>query len=356
MKAEDVKNRLTRDDILNILSSQGYEVSTRDYKFRLRDEKTPSAMINQDGTIHDYGADFHGDIFDVLKEYKSISFKEALEVVKSYIGIANDTIVTPRATIEPKKEYVSTLSDTRHKQIVKTIEWYDSQSLLQTFTNPDYAKEALAIVPMWVYKQSTQEAIKEFKYLTTYDFKNKTLVIKIHDYQGKLISYKRRRYLTAKWITAKDTHPNNQCLISIKSDVNHIYIVEGHHDFLTAVLLGIDVLMIPTVNYKKFTEYELSVLKNRDVILIADYDKNNSQGVECMIKLALQIDEVASAAKVFSLPKFLESDNISFTGTKLDLSDVVNTSFGGSGALANFRSSLAYRADKDIFYINKELF
>jgi len=262
MKADDVKSRLVRDDILEILSRYGYEVSTRDYKFCLRDEKTPSAIINTDCSIHDYGADFHGDILDVLQEFQNLNFIQALEVVKAYLGISSDAVVPARASIEPKKEYVSTLSDARHNQILKTMKWYDSESQLQTFTNPDYASEALSIVPKWVYVQTTKEAIAEFKSVTTYDFKNKTLVIKIHDYQGKLISYKRRRFNNGKWITAKDTHPNNQCLISIKSDVNHIYVVEGHHDFLTVVLLGIDAVMIPTVNYKKFTTHELSILKD----------------------------------------------------------------------------------------------
>jgi len=350
MKAEDVKNRMNRDDVVSVLLRYGYEVSTKDYKFRLRDEKTASAIINQNGTIHDFGCHFHGDILDVLQQFNNISFIEALKVIKGHIGITEDTIVVNRADIPARTEHISILSDVRHNQILKTIEWYDSQRQLQTFKNPAYKTEAIAICPIWVYQQATKESIKLFKSLTTYDFKNKTLVIKIHDYEGKLISYKRRRYNGSKWITAKDTHPNNQCLISIKSDVNHVYIVEGHHDMLTAVLLGIDVLMIPTVNYKKFTDSEVSILQGRDVILIADYSSDDDKGIKCMRNLALQVDDVASATKVFSLPKFLENENISFTGTKLDLSDVVELVAGGSSALNNFVSTLDYRADKDIFY------
>ena len=355
MNAEQVKSQLTRDDVVSILIQYGYEVSTKDFKFCLRDEKTPSALINQDCSIHDYGSDFHGDILDVLQQFNNVGFTEAFKMLKAYVGVGTGEIGTPRPSMDPKKEYIATLSDARHQTIVKTMEWYNSQSQLQTFSNPAYAKEVLAISPLWLFKQASKESIAEFKKLTTYDFKNKTLVIKIHDYEGKLISYKRRRYLEGKWITAKDTHPNNQCLMSIKSDVNHIYIVEGHHDYLTAVLLGIDVLMIPTVNYKKFTGYELAALKNREVILIPDHDFTNNKGVECMRNLALQVDEVARATKVFNLPKFLEDENISFTGTKLDLSDVVESVAGGVGALLSFKSILEYRADKDIFY-KEEIF
>ncbi len=352
--AKDIKARLSRDDIVSILSRYGYEISTRDYKFCLRDERTPSAFINQDGTIHDYGAKLHLDLYDVLQEFNNISFTEIHKMLKDYIGITQSDITPPIAPIAPKKDYVSTLSDERHQEINSTLNTYDnSREKYQTFNNADYRNEVLSISPLWVFKEATKEAISEFKSITTYDFHNKTLVIKIHDYQGKLISYKRRRYLSSKWITAKDTHPNKQCLMSVKSDKKHIYIVEGHHDYLTAILLGIDVIAIPTVTYKKFTDYEVSILKNRDVILIADYDVNNSRGVECMHNLGLQIDKVSNATKVFSLPKFLESENISFSGSKLDLSDVVEL---WSDGLEAFTNTLEYRADANIFYYGKEIF
>ncbi len=352
MKADDVKSRLSREDILTILTRYGYEVSTRDFKFRLRDEKTPSAVINQDGTIHDYGADFHGDILDVLQEYQRLSFTDALEVLKAYIGVGGDVIVPPRASIEPKKEYVSTLSEEVHSKMVKYINELDNcEKQYQTFKFEQYKNEALAITPLWVWQQASKEAIDLFKSVTTYDNRNHTLIGKIHDYEGKLISYKRRRYgKSGKWITAKDTHPNKQCLVSIKNDGLNVYVVEGIHDYLTAILLGLNVVAIPTVNYQKFTEHELSLFIGRDLILIADYDFKNDSGIRCMQNLANQVNEISNATKVFNLVKFLENENISFSGNKLDLSEVVELWTDG---LEAFISTLEFRADKDIFYIGE---
>ena len=110
----------------------------------------------------------------------------------------NGTVAT---TAVAKRKLTSGLEPKRAKEIEKTMQWYDSKQELQTFKNPDYAKEALAIAPMWLYKQALPEAIKNFRYKTTYDFTNKTIVIKIHDYDGKLTSYKRRRLNGGKWIT-----------------------------------------------------------------------------------------------------------------------------------------------------------
>ena len=169
-----------------------------------------------------------------------------------------------------------------------------------------------------------------------------------------MISYKRRRLNGGKWITAKGTHPNNQCLLSNKARtdkdgnlLDHIYIVEGHHDFLTAVLLGIDVLMIPTVSYKSFTEYEISVFTGRDVIFIPDWKEDDTSGVDTMVALAKQVEDTARNAKIFSLPLFLEKVNIPFENDKLDLSEVVEL---WSDGLSPFLNTLEYVADEGIFY------
>ena len=239
------------------------------------------------------------------------------------------------------------------KEIQKQIEKFENKKHIQTSKNEAYKDECLKIVPLWVWQQTTQIAIQKFKNITSYDFKYRILIIKIHDYDENLISYKRRRYNEIKWCTAKDTHPNNQCLVDITSEDKHIYCVEGHHDLLTALLIGIDVLMIPSVNYKSFNDYEVSLLKNRDVIFIADYKNDDLSGVNVMRKLALQVDDIARNTKVFSLPKFLKDENISFTGSKLDLSEVVELWNDGLEAFVN---RLDYRADKGIFYDTEELF
>jgi len=353
-----LKNRLNREVVISLLETKGFRVNTRTNMVALtEDDKTPSTLINKDGSIHSFNDNFHGDVLDVFQRYGGMDFKQALEVVRGYLGITSDTKEPYRTDIKhhtPLKVEVPTLSEAKAKQIIKTIEWYDSQKQMQTFTNPEYKSEMEAICPLWVFKQADKKAIDEFRSITTYDFKNKTLVIKIYNYKSELISYKRRRYNDGKWVTAKDTHPNTQCLVSIKSEHNHIYVVEGHHDFLTAILLGIDVVMIPTVNHKEFTEYELSLMKDREIILIPDYDTKNIQGIECMKRLSLQVNKVSKNTKVFSLKKFLEDEIISFKGGKLDLSEVVE--LWSDKNKTSFTSTLEYRADRGLMYLTEEIF
>ncbi len=82
-----VKLQLNQHTTASILDHVGYEVD-RSFKFRLRDEKTPSASIRAaDGYIVDFGGDFRGDIFSLLQEHHGMSFPEAVEYVAVCLGV-----------------------------------------------------------------------------------------------------------------------------------------------------------------------------------------------------------------------------------------------------------------------------
>ena len=76
--------------------------------------------------------------------------------------------------------------------IVSEIEALDAG--LETFRYEPYRKEALEIAPMWLYQEASPRATDLFKKTTAWDDQNKTMIFLIRDYDGRLISYKRRRY------------------------------------------------------------------------------------------------------------------------------------------------------------------
>lgn len=69
-----------------MLSFIGYEID-RNFKFKLRDEKTPSACISKTGSITDFGSGWSGDIVSLLYEYKGISLGEATLYVAKLMDI-----------------------------------------------------------------------------------------------------------------------------------------------------------------------------------------------------------------------------------------------------------------------------
>lgn len=339
---QQIKDSIDREQTAEILTLSGYEIN-RQFKFSIREERTPSASIRNDGLITDFGDDWSGDIVALLHERRGLSLKDATIYVCDHMGINTgaDSMDCKPLPIKRKPQPKSELTQERHSEIMAEMWQFDQNQELKTFKNPDYRNEALAIAPMWLWQQASKVNIALFKEFTTFDVVNKTLVLEIHDYSGKIISYKRRRYGQGKWITAKDTHPNSQCLVSIADSSASVYIVEGHHDYLTAILLGINVLMIPTVGYKTFTVYELSFLQDKTVVFLPDLKRGDSKGMDTMNTLAEQVIE-AKSTNVVSVKKILDLIDIPFTRDSIDLSDVV---FAWNRDLDGLKSTLLYVGD-----------
>ncbi len=80
------KQMLDRQSVLAIIIFMGYSIN-RNGKFRLREEeRTPSASVDAQGRITDFGSGWRGDIFALLQEYHGLSFPEACEYVAECLG------------------------------------------------------------------------------------------------------------------------------------------------------------------------------------------------------------------------------------------------------------------------------
>lgn len=79
----ELKEALTQETISHILNANGFDVD-RNFKLKLREERTPSASISRNGLTKDFGSDFAGDVFSVLMEYRGMTFSQAINEVKKY--------------------------------------------------------------------------------------------------------------------------------------------------------------------------------------------------------------------------------------------------------------------------------
>lgn len=226
-------------------------------------------------------------------------------------------------------------------------------AMLETFAYEPYKKECLEVAPFWLFKEASEKALKQFKKITAWDNRNHTLVFKIFNYEGELISLKRRRYLGGKWITYKGTHPNRQCMIRIENDMLPVFVIEGHHDALSATLLDVDdiitfnFIMIPTSSYKRFGEVEVGVLRGRNVYFLPDIGDKGDNGIRCMQELASQIEGDAAHTRVVNLRAFLKENGIDANQERLDLSDALFLWEEGGNAFIN---TLLYYCDRGIVY------
>ena len=290
---------------------------------------------------YDQGTDAGGDVIEFVQVVENLNKSDALTFLEERLG---GSTLTSRP-LPRRKSQPAELTEERYRQIVSDIERFD-RSDKQTFSDDGYKQSALSIAPMWVYNQAQKVDIQLIREFTTYDEVERSIVLKLHNYEGKLISYKHRYKMLngerKKWCVTPGTHPNKQCMVNIPSSNNNcpVFVAEGSRDFLTAVLLGLNVVAIPNVNYREWTQTELSILTGRKVILIPDLDPE-FKGVNCMNVLAAQLTG-AKSINVINITKILDFAGIRHNDPKMDFSDVVNLWTKGSDEFISTLSHLTF--------------
>jgi len=180
--------------------------------------------------------------------------------------------------------------------------------------NDSHRKELDLMFPNWLILQASERNLKRFMSMSRYDRKNNTFIGGCFENTPEycnLVSFKKRRLAIGKWITRKGTHPNSSLLIIIYPDGEPIYFIEGIHDSLTAVLLGINFVMVPYAGYRNTDPSHLQrEVAARNVIFLVE----DAAAYKCMKKLAVQIQDSAKSIKL----KPLEDSQ-----KKVDLSDYI---------------------------------
>jgi hypothetical protein len=85
---EEIKSRLTREIVADIVSSCGYEVN-RKFMFKYRqNEKTPSASISPELLIKDFGSELSTDVIGFVMQVNGIDFKTAVVIVAGFVNVS----------------------------------------------------------------------------------------------------------------------------------------------------------------------------------------------------------------------------------------------------------------------------
>ncbi len=192
---------------------------------------------------------------------------------------------------------------------------YEFEQLEQIdLTKDSHKKEMHELFPRYLLEGRDDVDWRLFLSMSRYDRRNNTLVVGCFDNQMlkfKLISYKWRYKDGIKWKTRAGTSPNNTPLIRIYTDERAVYVIEGHRDSVTAILLGLDFIMLPYAGYriKKNISLIKEVTDRRLIFLVED-----EAAYKCMLNVASILKNTASDIELKNL--------VSHEG-KVDLSDYV---------------------------------
>lgn len=214
-----------------------------------------------------------GSIIDFIMLAENIPLNEAVSRIKSMAGITDDTYTHTPKTINPTPSQAYMLPD-----IVKKI-W--SQQKTINFENEAHKKEMLSIAPEWLYKEADKEDLKEFFEVVKFDNQHQTAFILLKDLNNIERSMRYRRFKkrdeydeeidVIKWCAFVGTQSNFPYTRLKKDNKEVTLIVEGTHDYLTAILCGCNVIALPSSGYKLSDD----LLKDRLCIFIDDDDGKN---------------------------------------------------------------------------------
>ena len=277
MKLRELSQLITPDIAKDILVSLGVNIK-KNYNFSIReDDKNPSASMyikNGKVRIHDFGAGFDGDLIDTLKEFFNLSYQEVKNLIASYLGLSKfDNIDIYKKEFKPLKK------DTLTYRQIESI-WKKCKPL--SSISEKKAKEVInKLIPVEYFITAKKKDKKAFYNAVRYDPVQNEPVVATFTPAGKILSIRHRRYKAGdrviKWKSLKDTEANKYTQIRIKNN-DPIFIIEGTHDYTTALLLGINFIALPSKNYKIFKSEELALLKAKyDFIVIPDLDFKNEK-------------------------------------------------------------------------------
>lgn len=318
---KDIKNRLS---IIDVAIYYGAKIKKSGSHFLtninpLRDEKTSSlALYPETNSFCDFGTMIGGDSIKFIQEAEKCNFSEAL---KKAFSLISGNCIYHFKKLKPKTYQIS---EDYEVNIVNLKNQFDSFERL-TFSNLLHREELLSIAPMWLYKEANEDDLELFKSMCKFDPVSKTLVCACFDNSSGLEytfkGFKRRRFINGKWVNAKGTKTNDIAYVRVFTDNNPIYVIEGYHDLLVAILLGIDFIAIPNANFKNLSYFDEHNFKDRTFVFICE-DKTGYSGMHNIAKY------LASKAMLIDLIQLNNTHN-----SKLDLSDFIINFNDISGAI-----------------------
>lgn len=260
------------EDTIKVVSHFGL-TPNRNHMFQMRSERTPSAKINKDGTIHDFGSGWHGDLLDFVQEIgQARGYLEAKELVSAILGrgLEQSSFVPPVQAAALKKPAISEDFLTAFKaNAVK-----DQEKFTQLITTTFAGKVSGKKMPTCNIETAIRVANRLEIGLSP---NGDRLIMPIKDLNGKVINlWKYKPSGTPKVLYTKGRKLFPLGLSALQKNQNFILLVEGEKDFLNATANGLIAITLGGVG--NALGQHASLFSGHKVIIAYDYDEAGQEG------------------------------------------------------------------------------
>ncbi len=302
MTYKEVKNYLGKEDLISLLEGLGYEFN-RQGMFDIRGEKTPSVSINpRDLKIKDFGGDFSGDIFDLLKELHGMTPPEDLKYVMNFLGLSDDVIVPAKRKVPvytpPSKDnqkLMSALKIKARKYLNESIIRNGRERKRYTWFELEIEtiKKVAAFDDVFIklFEHSFVEINEEriayiFDKFIGYDLYYDCPVIIVYDLDGNVVNIVKYRpkkddkeFMKYLYLKAEET-PDSKYLYPFQYEMEKMmfdqgaaYVGEGLKNSVNALVFGLPYVSTESTSgsFDKLGEY-LKTPRMKDVFMIGAFD------------------------------------------------------------------------------------
>ncbi|MFA6195269.1 MAG: toprim domain-containing protein [Sulfurimonas sp.] len=320
---------MKRENMASALISLGYEVN-RQWEFALRtEEKTPSAKINVDGRVHDYGSGFHGDLIDILQEYHRMDFVSAKKEAARLLNLKVEVNFTQfdSSTGELDERPLPDDFMIPHRIDAKNNHQPYLLELKQLFLGEYDGKKMLSAE--W---PKVLEVAK--KYDIGFNKKSGRLIMPIRDTDAKIRTFWKYKKSGEDFVKDGKTYKHRKVLYTkhkprppfavmdliefAKTPEIPVLITEGEKDALVANANGLRAVCIGGAGAsKKLNEKYLQLFRGLNIIIAGDYDDAGKIFNE---NLLLQLKPIAKTVTILRWEEKAKKDGFKLH-PKFDLAD-----------------------------------
>lgn len=295
----------SRESTASALMSLGYSV-LRSWQFAIRDERTPSAFINQNGHIHDFGSGWHGDFPAFLKEFHGFhNIGDAIREAQRLLGMEVSFNFADFDKSEQKK-----------KEGFIDERWLEQYRSNRKTHFEAYSKLLRALMPSVKSAEKRREIALRYDigYQPAGNFKGKPfperLIMPIRDEAGRIVTLWKYNPTLAKHERLRYTRGRKRSAFNLSDLLKYrevpqepIFIVEGEKDVLNAVAHGIRAIT-PGSATSLFEKSQLGMFKDLRLMVVGDYDE---AGRSFNAAIKKQLKAHAKVVSVLDWEKFLKS-------------------------------------------------
>ncbi|BAF70431.1 hypothetical protein [Nitratiruptor sp. SB155-2] len=234
--------------------------------------------------------------------------------------------------ITPQQNYSSIENETPQEELQR---YWNSLIHIRELDNKKLKEVIDQIMPYELAVACKEEDKKAFLNVVRYDPYHDSIAVKWMDDEGKqirTIKHRKKRGFEGKWIAYKGTRANANAQIRIKDPLEPVFILEGFHDYLTALLVGINFIVVPFKGYRQLTPKEMDHLRQKmhpkhkyDFVFIPDIDGIDERthekkiAKEAIISLMKQLEPLAYLIDIWDIHEKYEYTR---GHEKVDFSDI----------------------------------